>query len=198
MKKRPDISRIIEFHNLLTAFAEIERVVHLKRRGDIVFESDTEHSYNLAMTTWFIAEYFPELDQGKVLKLALVHDLVEIHAGDTFIFADQAMLDSKKAREASAQRKLAKDWPDFPGLHASIKEYESLATPEACFVYAFDKLMPMIAVYLNEGITWHEKRMELSRLADEKTQKMAVAPEVLAYWHALHEILLAHPELFPA
>lgn len=195
---KPDINRLIEFHRLLNSFAEIERVVHLKRRGDIVLESDTEHSYNLAMTAWFVAEYFPELEQPKVLMLALVHDLVEIHAGDTFIFADQALLDNKKEREAAAQKKLAADWADFPSLHKAIAEYEELETPEACFVYALDKLMPMLAVYLNDGITWHEKEMALERIDQEKTYKMKVAPGVYAYWKQMHKILLERPDLFPS
>lgn len=194
---KPDIRRLIEFHAFLNQFAEIERVVHVKRRGQILLESDTEHSYNAAMTAWFLAEHFPELDQSKVLKLALVHDLVEVHAGDTFIFAEQELLDSKKEREAAAQKTLAAEWPDFPGLHEAIEEYESLATPEACFVYALDKLMPMITVYLNDGVTWREKEMALERIDQEKSFKMKAAPEVYAYWEELHKILLTHPEMFP-
>lgn len=193
---QPDINRLIEFHKLLNSYAEIERVVHIKRHGNVELESDTEHSYNLAMTAWLVAEYFPELDNGKVLKLALVHDLVEIHAGDTFIFAEQEMLDSKKSREARAQKQLQKDWPDFPELQQIITDYETLASPEARFVYAFDKLMPMITVYLNDGITWREKEMALERLDAEKTQKMKVAPEVYKYWKEMHKMLVAKPELF--
>jgi hypothetical protein len=106
------------------------------------------------------------------------------------------MLDSKKAREAEAQKRLKSDWPDFPEMQEAIAEYESLASPEARFVYAFDKLMPMITVYLNDGITWREREMALERLDEEKTQKMKVAPEVYKYWTELRKMLIAKPELF--
>lgn len=194
--QQPSITRLIEFHKLLNSFAEIERIVHIKRHGDHVLESDAEHAYNLTMMAWFLADYFPSLDKDKALKLALVHDLVEIHAGDTYVFADQTHLDSKQAREEAARQTLAKDWPDFPDLHHAIAEYEALRTPEACFVYALDKIMPMFAIYLNDGFTWHEKQITLERLDTEKRHKMAVSPQVLPYWEALHTMLKEQPELF--
>ena len=197
MARKPSIERLLEFHQLLNRFAEVERVVHIKRGGKYVLESDSEHAYNLAMTAWFVADSFPGLDRNKVVELALVHDLVEIHAGDTFAFGEQAHLDSKAAREAAAQKQLAKDWADFPALHAAIAEYEALQTAEARFTYALDKLMPMLTVYLNDGFTWRDKKLTLERMAREKRQKMSTFPEVLPYWEALHGILLKQPELFP-
>ena len=194
---KPTVQRLIEFHTLLNQFAQIERIIHVKRHGKHVLESDSEHSYNLALTAWFIAEYFPELDRDKVIRMALVHDLVEIHAGDTFVFADQEHLDSKSEREAAAQKQLASDWPDFPDLHQTIAEYEQLQTPEARFTYALDKLMPMFAVYLNNGYTWHDKNINLKQLDVEKRAKMSVSPETLPYWEELHQLLLKKPELFP-
>jgi putative hydrolase of HD superfamily len=194
---KPDVGRLIEFHRLLNEFAQIERVIHLKRHGKSELESDTEHSFNLAMTAWFIAEYFPELDKGKVIQLALVHDLVEVHAGDTFAFAEQAQLDSKAEREAAAQKQLTTEWPDFKGMHKAIAEYETRHTPEARFVYAMDKIMPVLTIYLNEGLTWHEKQISLERLHKEKMAKMTAFPEVLVYWEELYELLRNSPELFP-
>lgn len=194
--KQPDIKRLIEFHELLNSFAEIERIVHIKRHSDHVLESDAEHAYNLAMMAWFIADYFPELDKDKIIRFALVHDLVEIHAGDTYVFADQARLDSKQEREEAARQKLAKDWPDFPALHDAIAEYETLRTPEACFTYALDKIMPMFAIYLNDGFTWREKEITLEQLDTEKRRKMSVSPQVIPYWEALYTMLKKQPELF--
>lgn len=194
---KPSLKRIIELHELLDSFAAIERVIHIKRRGKFELESDTEHSYNLAMTAWFIADHFPEIDKDKVIKLGLVHDLVEIHAGDTFAFAEQEHLDSKAAREAAAQKLLAEDWKDFPDLHAAIQEYEERETPEARFVYALDKLMPMFTIYLNEGRTWHEHNLSLDRLHNEKKHKVQVSPEISPYVDELYELLLKSPHLLP-
>lgn len=191
---KPSLQRLFEFHELMNEFAAIERIVHVKRHGKNIKESDAEHSYNLAMMAWFIVEHFPELDKDKVIRLALVHDLVEIYAGDTFAFAEQALLDSKVAREAAAQEELAKQWQDFPSLHEAITEYEERRSPEARFVYALDKVIPNIAIYLNEGHTWHAHKITVERLHQEKVAKVALSPEVKPYWDALHTLLLASPE----
>lgn len=93
MSDKPDIRRLLEFQKLLVQFQHISRVTHIP--GSWEAENDTEHSYNLAMTAWFLAPHFPQLDCDKLIRYALVHDLVEVHAGDTYIYADEATLASK-------------------------------------------------------------------------------------------------------
>ncbi|HSX30305.1 MAG TPA: HD domain-containing protein [Candidatus Saccharimonadales bacterium] len=195
--RKPDIKRLIEFHKLLNKFAEIERIIHIKRRDQVILESDAEHTYNLAMMAWFLADYFPELNKNKLIELALVHDLVEIYAGDTYVFAKQEHLDSKQAREDAARRTLIKEWADFPTLHTSIAEYETLKTAEARFVYALDKVIPNLTVLLSDGLTWHEKQVSLKQLDADKRRKVSVSPEIAPYWDALHQLLLKQPHLFP-
>ena len=194
--KKPDIHRLLEFHELLDRFASIERIIHIKRHEQYVQESDTEHSYNLAMMAWFIAEYFPEISRDKVIRLALVHDLVEIHAGDTYAFGDKKLIANKAEREAAAQKRLAAEWQDFPDLHESITEYEGLETSEACFVFALDKIMPSFAIYLNDGYTWREKQITLKQLQTERAAKVAVSPQISRYWDALYGLLVESPHLF--
>jgi putative hydrolases of HD superfamily len=194
--KRPSIDRLVQFHELLNAFASIERVVHVKRVGKNVKESDTEHSYNLAMMAWFLADYFPELSKDKVLKLALVHDLVEVHAGDTFAYGDEAHIATKVEREMAAQKQLATEWQDFPELHLCIDQYEERKTPEARFVYALDKIMPMFAIYLNNGHTWKERKLTLERIHAQKSEKVKVSPEIAPYWDELYSFLSKQPDLF--
>lgn len=132
--RQPDINRVIDFHRLLLQFQAIERVTHVPRGQDFRLENDTEHSYNLAMVGWFLSEYFPHLDRDTVIRYALVHDLVEIHAGDTYVYADQSALDSKAEREAAALEQLEKDWQDFGDLTKTIHAYESKSDDEARFV----------------------------------------------------------------
>ena len=78
--KPPTVGRILELQKLLNSFAEIERIVHVKRHSHNVLESDTEHSYNLAITAWFVAEHFPNLNKDTILRLALAHDLVTMQS----------------------------------------------------------------------------------------------------------------------
>jgi len=196
MTKKPDIHRLLAFQKLLLEFSQIERVVDRRHTHANIKETDTEHSYNLALTAWFLAHYFPELDSDTLIRYALIHDLVEIHAGDTYIYGEQAHLDSKKQREAQALRKLQSDWPDFPELTKQITEYEKLASNEAKFVYALDKIMPIMQIFINDGYTWKQEKITPQQLDEVKRAKVALSPEITPYYEQLYDLLLATPELF--
>lgn len=195
--KKPDVNRLIELQKLLLQFSQVERALHRKHHGKMTHENDTEHSYNLAMSAWFLVEYFPELDKDTVIKLALVHDLVEVHAGDTYIFADEEKLASKEERETKALEQLKQDWPDFPDMLNYITDYEHRKTKESKFVYALDKVIPVITILINEGHTWRVSNMTLDRLHDHKNDKVNLSPEIQAYYVQLYELLLKIPHLLP-
>jgi 5'-deoxynucleotidase YfbR-like HD superfamily hydrolase len=149
------------------------------------------------MTAWFVAQYFPRLDRDKVIRYALVHDIVEVHAGDTNIYADPEFLATKKSREAAALKQLEKDWPDFGDLVGTIKDYETHTSDEAKFVYALDKIMPIIMIFLGEGYTWHKDNIPLSRLDAAKRHKIAVSPEIAPFYDQLYALLVEHHHYFP-
>lgn len=195
---RPDAHRLIELQKLLLAFSHVERRLKRKHHDNFVRENDTEHSYNLAMTAWFLAKYFPELNDALLVKIALVHDLVEIHAGDTYVYADQTLLDTKPAREKEALEKLKHDWEDFPEMISHIEDYELRSSPEAKFIYALDKLMPVMLIYINDGLTWKEEGITVKMLHDVKKAKVALSPEIQPYYDQLRDILLDSPHLIPA
>lgn len=194
MTNKPDIRRILAFHELLLQFQAIHRVTHIPKT--YAQENDTEHSYNLAMTAWFLAQYFPHLSRDLVIRFALVHDLVEIHAGDTYIYADNATLATKKAREHKALRQLQKDWPDFPQLLATIQEYETHQSEEAKFVYALDKIMPILVIFLSEGYTWQKEGITPEQLDAVKRHKVAVSKEINPYYEELYQLLQKHRHYF--
>lgn len=148
--KKPDIHRLLEFQRLLYTLRGIKRSISFPPRLDD-FENDAEHSYSLAMNAWFLAGHFPKLNRDICVRIALAHELVEIYAGDTYAYSDQATIDQKKVREEAAVEKLWADWPDFPELIEAIEDYEERNTEEAKFVYALDKLLPALLNYLNEG-----------------------------------------------
>jgi putative hydrolase of HD superfamily len=160
---KPDIHRLIELQQLLLQFHTLER--NVRHPADFNrHETDTEHSYTLAMAGWFLAQFFPELDQQKVIQLALVHDLLEIHSGDTWAYAEATVQQGKAGREHIAINKLADEWPDFPEMHSAIEEYEARQSNEAKFTYALDKLMPIVLNYLNQGRAWQHEGITFERL----------------------------------
>ena len=133
----------LKFIELLDKMKDIERAIILKNWR---FETDAEHVFHIAMMVVVFVWDFPELDELKTIKIALLHDLVEIFAWDTVIFAwdtvifDEKMTKSKKEREELALYELEKvfwkeEFKEFRGL---IEEYEERKTEEAQFVYELD------------------------------------------------------------
>lgn len=193
--KKLSLKRIIEFQKLLVQFSQVERAIHRKHKDVHIYENDTEHSYNLAMTAWLLAPYFPKLNRDLLIRFALAHDLVEIHAGDTYIYGSKKELASKASREAAALVTLQKDWPELHEVTDLIKEYETREKPEAKFIYALDKIMPILMIYIHEGYTWKEKNVTAKMLYDAKIEKVSLSPEIQPYFDELHKVLLASPHL---
>ncbi|MCL2280308.1 HD domain-containing protein [Candidatus Saccharibacteria bacterium] len=194
-QKKPNLSRVLDFQKLMGQFSQIERHSHRKRGTKFVSENDTEHSYDLAMTAWFISQYFPELDSNKIIRLALVHDLVEIYAGDVFAHSSAEEQKKKLISEAKSIKKIVKDWPDFPEMLGAIKDYEKRDTPEARFVYALDKIMPPMLIYINDGYSWRANGVTVKMFYDNKVEKMKLSPEIFPYFDELYELLLTRPDL---
>lgn len=118
-------------------------------------ENDSEHSFQLAMVVWYLADKAPlQLNHEKLLKYALVHDLVEVYAGDTAPFTadekkNKSMSASKDGREAAALDRLKKEFPDFNDLTNVIEEYEKKRDPESRFVYIWDKIIADLNCFLS-------------------------------------------------
>lgn len=119
-------------------------------------ENDAEHSWHLALMVILLAEYADEpIDVGHAMKLVVVHDLVEIYAGDSPVFVPGAA-DDQQEREVAAAERLFGLLPDdqAASLRSLWDEFEAAATPEARFGKAMDRLEPMLLNWLNGGGTW--------------------------------------------
>ena len=194
MENYPSIDRIAELQQFIADLAKVERVPHLADTGRP--ENDVEHSYGLALTCWFLApKIAPELDLAKIFSYALAHDTVEIHAGDTFIFADQAELNSKSDREDAALATMATDWPDFPELIDYATGYKDKRDEEARFVYAVDKILPVLMVDLGErGSFWQRYDITLEMEREQK-QTILKSTIVAPYYQKLLDYMGA-PDFF--
>src|SRR3989344_277411 len=107
------LEKILGFSRMLHKFRLVERAYFAN--GTDRMENDTEHSFNLALLAWYIADSQKlDLDKDLLLRYALIHDIPEVHAGDTYIYSkDAEHLASKNDREKMAQEKLREDFPDF-------------------------------------------------------------------------------------
>ncbi|MCX4695736.1 HD family hydrolase [Streptomyces sp. NBC_01408] len=139
---------------------EVDRLKNVFRQSPLLAadrkENDAEHSWHLALMTLVLAEHADEpVDTSKVLALVLVHDLVEIYAGDTFLYDTVGAAD-QEAREQRAADKLFALLPADQQEHfrALWDEFEARLTPEARFAKAMDRLQPLLLNYGNQGGTW--------------------------------------------
>jgi len=174
----PPLDRIADLQQLIADFAKVRRAVPLADAN--AAENDVEHSYGLALTCWFLqSKIAPELDLSEILKYALAHDIVEVHAGDTYPF-DTAAVATKYQREMAALVQLEHDWPDFTDLTDYARNYADKFNEEARFVYAVDKLLPVIMIELaNAKGIWDKKGLTLTIERSNKVtilQSKIVAP----------------------
>jgi putative hydrolases of HD superfamily len=130
-------------------------------------ENDAEHSWHLCLMVIVLAEHAntPHLDVFRVLKMLLIHDIVEIDAGDTFAYDTARMVD-QHAREALAADRLfgllpADQTAEFRGLW---DEFEARETPEAKFAAAIDRFQPMLQNCFTEGAAWRHHGVTSDRV----------------------------------
>lgn len=183
------LNKIINFTKLLNKFRSVERVVLVNEEERN--ENDVEHSYYMAMLAWYIVNVNKlDLDINLVIKYALIHDFVEVYAGDTYIYSsDRAHIESKEKREKEAAEKLQKDFSEFEDMHTLIEKYEKREDKESRFVYALDKIQPMVNIYTDNGRSWKVNKVKLQMLVDHKKDKVVVSPEVKKYFEDLIELL---------
>lgn len=188
------LEEVLSFCNMLTDFTTIQRRIILPNNKE---ESDTDHSYMLAMMAWYIASKSDlGLDIDKVIKYALAHDLVEVYAGDSYIY-DREMVADKLVREHAAAELLQRNFPDFNELHELIEDYEAREDDEARFIYVLDKILPVLVIYLGDGKTWKQNKISLEMLRQNKDDKIKEYAPLLKLWEELSERLNMQPELFP-
>ena len=151
-------------------------------------ENSAEHSWHVVMTALVMAPFADEdIDLERVLKILLVHDVVEIDAGDVFIYDEDARAAAEAAERAAADRifGMIPD-PDGAELRALWDEYEARATPEARFAYACDRLQPMLmniglggGSWLEHGVDFERVRQVNGRIVDGSRRVWSVAEQLL-------------------
>ena len=134
----------------------IFRQTHLSGHGRN--ENDAEHAWHMAIMAYVLREYSNEkIDVAKVMLMCLIHDLVEIDAGDTYAY-DAEKLKTQTAREDAAKERIFSLLPDEQKeeLIALFDEFEAFETPESKFAHAMDNLQPLMLNNSNGGADWKE------------------------------------------
>lgn len=140
----------------------IFRQTHLSQNGRR--ENDAEHAWHMAVMAYLLKEHANEdVDIARVMLMCLIHDVVEIDAGDTYAYDNEA-LKSQKDREEEAKQRIYSMLPDDQAdeLMAVFDEFEKSESAEAKFAHALDNVQPLILNNSNEGGDWREHQVKAS------------------------------------
>lgn len=168
----------------LRFLVEADKLKTILRRSTLIcdkdrLENDAEHSWHLTLTAMLLLEYVPDkdkIDLLHVLKILIIHDMVEIEAGDTYCYDNTGLLD-KEQREKEAAAHLFSLLPDDQKqeLLSLWEEYEEQATLEAKYAAVIDRIQPLLQIYYSDGNTWlkhgiHlEQELGRNRIMEEMT-----------------------------
>lgn len=148
----------------------IFRQTHLSGHGRN--ENDAEHAWHMAIMAYLLREYSnEEVDIAKVMLMCLIHDIVEIEAGDTYAY-DTEGLKTQKAREDAAKEKLYSMLPEDQKQEfiALFDEFEEYQTAEAKFAHAMDNLQPLLLNNSNGGGDWREHQVTAKQVYGRQTK----------------------------
>ena len=150
------LKKQLEFVLEIDKEKNIFRQTHLSGQGRN--ENDAEHAWHMAIMAYLLREYSNEpADIGRVMLMCLIHDIVEIDAGDTYAY-DAEGLKTQKAREDAAKERIFSLLPEDQKqeLLQIFDEFEAFQTPEAKFAHAMDNLQPLLLNNSNDGGDWKE------------------------------------------
>ncbi len=155
----------------ISFLVEIDKVKQIFRRTRLFdhsrYENDAEHAWHLAMMAIVLAEHAnePGLDVAKVVKMVLLHDLVEIDTGDLFLY-DAAEQARKVEAEPLAARRIFGLLPEDQreAFLALWEEFEARQTPEAKFAAALDRMAPILQNHRDEGHSWQKHGVTADRV----------------------------------
>ena len=168
----------------VTFILEVDKMKNVLRQTLITDgsrrENDAEHSWHLALCAMVFMEYGPKgLDMEKVLKMCIVHDLVEIYAGDTFAY-DVKGNEDKALREEQAADKLFALLPKEQGaeIRALWERYDAMEDKEACYANAMDRLQPLLHNWATQGHTWRAGNVKKAQVLKRMDMVRQATPEI--------------------
>ncbi len=178
-------------HQQIKFILEIDKLKQVLRQTYVLQEprreNSAEHSWQLAVMATLLTEYCTApVDVQHVIRMVLVHDIVEIDAGDTYCYGDQS---GKSDREEAAAQRLFGLLPHDQAeeMAALWREFEARQTMEARYAAALDRLMPVLLNYHTEGQSWREHGVTKDQVIARNQHIAEAAPELWAFTRNLIE-----------
>lgn len=170
----------------LSFIVEIDKVKSIFRKSRLFdrsrFENDAEHSWTICVMAVLFSEFAKErFNLERVLLMLLLHDVVEVDAGDTFLYAPERSGAAERERAAAERIFGLLDPPLRDLFRGAWEEFEARETPEARYAAVFDRLEPVYQNYLNEGSTWKEHGITYDMIVGANRHMAEGAPEIWAF-----------------
>ena len=179
------IKKQLDFSLEIDKVKNILRQTHLSNHGRR--ENDAEHAWHMAIMIYLLKEYTnEEIDVAKAMMMALIHDIVEIDAGDTYAY-DTKGLETQKEREEKAAERIFGMLPEDQKaeLKSLFEEFEAYETPEAKFARAMDNFQPLLLNDYNDGGDWKEHGVCRSQIMGRHKKTRLGSAEIGQYSEAL-------------
>lgn len=194
----PPSRRLVQQIDFIVAVDRLKQVFRQTRLiDDRRPENDAEHSWHLALMAVVLREYAAEdVDIARVLAMHLIHDLVEIDAGDTFAYDDAGQADKEERERAAAKRIFGLLPADQrASMLALWEEFEARQTPEARYAAALDRLHPVLLNYHTDGSAWRRHGVRRHRVVAVNRHMEEGAPELWEYARRLIDSAVAEGKL---
>lgn len=178
-----DLSSQLNFIREIDELKAVYRQTHVKSDNNRN-ENSAEHSWHIAMMANVLKQYADEpIDISRVVNMLLIHDIVEIDAGDTFAFAQQHELDGQEDKEIKAANRLFGLLPEsqFNEQKALWIEFEQAETSDARFAKAMDRVLPLIQNMANDGGSWVRHKVKKSQVLARNKYLDGLTPTLWAY-----------------
>ena len=154
-------------------------------------ENDAEHSWHIALMAVLLKEYVSEdVDVAKVMTMVLIHDLVEIDAGDTYAY-DSEGAKSKREREVKAADRIFGILPEDQGMYLRElwEEFEAYETPDAKYAHLLDNFQPLLLNDASGGRSWNEHGVHKSQIYKRNEKVQETSEEI---WNTIQEVVEYH------
>jgi putative hydrolase of HD superfamily len=177
------LNQQIEFLNELDKLKAVQRQTLVKSAGNRQ-ENSAEHSWHIAMVANVLHQYAEEnVDIKRVINMLLIHDVVEIDAGDMFAFAVQEHHDLQEQKELDAANRIFGLLPEsqFQETKSLWLEFEAAQTPDARFAKAMDRVLPVFQNMSNNGGSWAKHNVAKSQVIKRNQYLNGLAPKLWQY-----------------
>lgn len=179
------------FEKQLAFILEADKEKNILRQnrisGNIRRENDAEHAWHMAMMIYLLKEYSNEkIDVAKAMMMAIIHDIVEIDAGDTYAYDDKAKETQKEREEKAAERIfgiLPEDQRDE--MRALFEEFEACESAEARFARTMDNFQPFLLNNANDGESWREHDVTKTKVVGRQYRSRLGSEEIWKYTEEL-------------